>query len=100
MAPELLTNKQNSIGSHVDIWAIGVILYGMVIGKLPFAGNNPRKLMEEILEGVDFPNNIINKLSIEYIDLIEKIFCVDYKKRINLNDIMEHPWILETKIQR
>ena len=40
MAPELFTQKLKKLGPHIDIWAIGVILYGMVFGELPFDGAN------------------------------------------------------------
>lgn len=30
MAPEIFTKKLEKIGAHIDIWALGVILYGMV----------------------------------------------------------------------
>ena len=32
MAPELFTHKIKKIGAHIDIWALGVILYGMIFG--------------------------------------------------------------------
>lgn len=40
MAPELFTQKLRKLGPHIDIWALGVILYGMVFGQLPFDGEN------------------------------------------------------------
>jgi MAP/microtubule affinity-regulating kinase len=38
MAPEVLAGNMKEIGPSIDIWALGVILFGMVAGRLPFEG--------------------------------------------------------------
>lgn len=40
MAPELV-NKKDYHGSHVDIWALGILLYILLVGKFPFKGKQP-----------------------------------------------------------
>ena len=40
MAPEVLSGKNKKIGTSIDVWALGVILYTMVYGRLPFDGSN------------------------------------------------------------
>lgn len=49
MAPELFTRKLKNIGPHIDIWALGVILYGMLFGSLPFDGPNQQAIIDAIL---------------------------------------------------
>lgn len=40
MAPEVLSKKVKKAGANIDIWAMGVILYALLFGTLPFDGNN------------------------------------------------------------
>ncbi|XP_072366282.1 testis-specific serine/threonine-protein kinase 5-like isoform X2 [Scyliorhinus torazame] len=50
-APEILQGQKYQ-GEHADIWSMGVILYAMVTGKLPFTEFQPSKLLGEIKSGV------------------------------------------------
>lgn len=43
MAPELLSGT-GKITPVVDVWAMGIILYGMLFGTLPFLGNNNKEI--------------------------------------------------------
>lgn len=38
MAPEILGGKVTRVSTSVDIWAMGIILYKMLFGKVPFNG--------------------------------------------------------------
>ncbi|KAJ3594779.1 hypothetical protein NHX12_004086 [Muraenolepis orangiensis] len=49
-APELFAQKPYE-GQPADLWALGVLLYFMVSGALPFAGANLQKLRRSILRG-------------------------------------------------
>lgn len=97
MAPELLM-KSNVIASpEQDIWAIGCILYYMVVGKLPFEDKTNTGLVKKICESaVDFPKNF--KLSPEVVDLITHMLIKSVEKRISMNEIKQHPWTLNTKL--
>ncbi|KAJ3117394.1 Serine/threonine-protein kinase par-1 [Phlyctochytrium bullatum] len=49
-APEMIAKKQYK-GNEADIWSLGVILYAIISGKLPFDDSNPRKMYTAILLG-------------------------------------------------
>eukprot|EP00741_Cyanophora_paradoxa_P021449 tig00021352_g20706.t1 len=91
MAPEIFSGKQYQ-GEPVDVWALGVILYVMLVGQYPF-GNpsmNWSVLMRRVTKA-DF-SPIPNRVSREAADLIRKILTVDVKERLTLDTIKQHAW--------
>ena len=87
-APEMIRGVRY-YGASVDIWAVGIIMYALICGFLPFEDKNTEKLYKKILSGV-FETPIF--LSKEAKDLLFKILNVDPKKRITIAEIRKHPW--------
>ncbi|ETV92363.1 CAMK/CAMKL/AMPK protein kinase [Aphanomyces invadans] len=87
-APEMIEGKLY-IGPKADIWSLGVILFAMVCGYLPFEDNNTSVLYKKILSGQYKPPNYISP-SVQ--DLIRKILETNPDKRYTLDDIRNHPW--------
>ena len=92
VSPEMLKgNKYN--GNISDVWSIGVILYFMLFGELPFYDVDIGRLYNKIKEGKYYiPKDKANIVGKDAIDLIKKLLEKDPKKRIKINDIMEHIW--------
>ena len=77
-------------GKKSDIWSLGVILYAMVVGCLPWTKRNKKELYSQIKSGYyTIPNNINEQCK----DLIERMLTVDTEKRITLPEIFDHPWV-------
>lgn len=81
-------------GSSCDIWSCGVILYALLTGHLPFDDENIRQLLKKVKSGkYIMPDNISRSAQ----DLIRRILVVDPSKRLNMQQIMSHPWFRETE---
>lgn len=88
-APELLRANPYR-GPEVDIWSLGVVIYVMATGAVPFDDKSMPGLHEKIKKGhVTYPSH----MSEECKDLLSKIFITDPSKRIIMTDIIHHPWL-------
>ena len=81
MAPEIFENMGYSL--EVDIWSLGVIMYYIIIGKLPFNKQN-----QEDIKRVSFPKKAIISRAAK--SLIEQILVKDPKERPSLKQILRH----------
>ena len=91
VAPEIL--KDSPYNPYMtDIWSSGVVLYAMITGFFPFRGVNETELHKNILSGM-FPK--LKDVSNELKDLLNKILEVNPNKRINIDNILNHPWLNE-----
>ncbi|CAE6465149.1 hypothetical protein ACGC1H_004319 [Rhizoctonia solani] len=88
--PEVISAKVYA-GPEVDVWSIGVILYLMLAGRLPFEDENTHVLMDKICTGrYHMPSNI----SPDAANLIKNCIVVNPIKRLTMPEIMQHPWFL------
>ena len=99
MAPEVLTGKNKAANPAIDIWSMGIILYALLHGALPFTGSTRKEIFDKIVEGnYEIAPEVKKKLSPECLDILAKMLLVDYKKRISTFDLSSHPWITGEKL--
>ncbi|XP_006894004.1 PREDICTED: serine/threonine-protein kinase SIK1 [Elephantulus edwardii] len=88
-APEVFEGKEYE-GPQLDIWSLGVVLYVLVCGSLPFDGPNLPTLRQRVLEG---RFRIPFFMSQDCESLIRRMLVVDPAKRITVAQIKQHRWI-------
>jgi len=96
LAPEvLLTAGTGGYSKAVDLWSLGVILFICLGGYPPFSEEiKKHTLNEQIIKGLyTFPKTYWKAVSPKAIDLIKKLLTVDPKKRISVEEALQHPWI-------
>ncbi|KAH9463859.1 hypothetical protein Pst134EA_015939 [Puccinia striiformis f. sp. tritici] len=102
------------IGKAIDIWALGVTLYCLLFGRTPFNAPNEYELFNVIWnEPILIPDTMaierqslifdptnpnldgpVQRDSRELVDLLGKLLEKDPRKRIKLEDVKVHPWVL------
>ena len=88
LAPEII--KEQGHDEKVDIWCIGVLLFELATGSVPFPGNDIESLESNILKlKIQWPKDI----NIDAKNLIMKILKLDPKARISLPDMLKHHFI-------
>ncbi|XP_004696960.1 serine/threonine-protein kinase SIK1 [Echinops telfairi] len=88
-APEVFEGKEYE-GPQLDVWSLGVVLYVLVCGSLPFDGPNLPTLRQRVLEG---RFRIPFFMSQDCESLIRRMLVVDPAKRITIDQIKQHRWI-------
>ncbi|XP_074992537.1 maternal embryonic leucine zipper kinase isoform X17 [Calonectris borealis] len=92
-APELIQGKAY-IGSEADIWSMGVLLYALLCGSLPFDDDNVMAVYRKIMRG---KYSIPKWLSPSSTLLLNQMLQVkvDPKKRITVKHLLSHPWLMQ-----
>ncbi|ELV10329.1 Serine/threonine-protein kinase SIK1 [Tupaia chinensis] len=88
-APEVFEGKEYE-GPQLDIWSLGVVLYVLVCGSLPFDGPNLPTLRQRVLEG---RFRIPFFMSQDCEALIRRMLVVDPARRITIAQIRQHRWM-------
>ena len=85
-SPEIIKGEEYN-GKLADIWSIGIILYYMNCGDLPFIGKNNKEIQKNIINcKIEYPSNIPFIIK----DLLSKILVINPNNRISIKDIMKH----------
>jgi serine/threonine protein kinase len=90
-APELFLGQEYS--TEVDIWALGVLLFAMTTGSMPFQDpkGSQTKVIEQIVqqEDIPFPADFSSELR----DLIGRMLMKNQASRLTIQEVLLHPWM-------
>lgn len=92
LAPEMIMNKGH--GLEIDWWALGILIYEMITGYLPFTGSDPMIIYQKILMGkINYPSNMEHSVK----SLISGLLEQNPSKRIGFkdgyNNARNHEWL-------
>ncbi|GJP74599.1 hypothetical protein CLOP_g5159 [Closterium sp. NIES-67] len=91
IAPEVIAKNY---GAEADIWSAGVILYVLLCGLPPFWGDTTEDVFKSILwQELDFDTEPWPVVSTAAKDLVRRMLCRKYERRITIAEILKHPWI-------
>ncbi|XP_037644441.1 death-associated protein kinase 3 [Sebastes umbrosus] len=92
VAPEIVNYEP--LGLEADMWSIGVITYILLSGASPFLGETKQETLTNISAvNYDFDEEYFSNTSELAKDFIRRLLVKDPKKRMTIDDSMEHPWI-------
>ena len=96
ISPEIFENNGYQ-GTGCDIWSAGVTLYYMLGGVQPFKANSIKDLEKNIKKG-DFKP--LEEVSSEANNLIKGMLQVNPKKRLTVDEILNHPWLSKVDLNQ
>lgn len=92
-APEVI--MKSDYNNKVDIWSLGIVMYFLICGYLPFSdkNNNFSKIAADITGApIKYDPKIWSRISPNCNNLVMKCLERDIKKRLNILQFLEHPW--------
>jgi serine/threonine protein kinase len=89
-SPELFNSNEKLNGIMIDIWALGVTLFAMLYGYLPFNGDSFFEIKQNILNEEPIYPDYATEIQK---DLFNRFFCKDPSKRITLDEIRLHKFM-------
>ncbi|PRP80694.1 hypothetical protein PROFUN_11653 [Planoprotostelium fungivorum] len=88
-APEIL-KRQPYYGPSNDIWSLGVVLYSMMTGTIPWAGESGPEQLRNTLFG-NWLDNVVIPVPVKRIFM--RCFTVDYQLRATIQELEADPWV-------
>lgn len=88
MAPEMLKNLKYNF--KVDIWALGIMIFELVCGYLPYTGRNDGDILS-LLGQIRIPFRL--KLSHECVDFLNLCLQEDSGQRATTSQLLQHPFM-------
>lgn len=93
MAPERF---EGNYGPEADVYGVGIVLYHMIVGEIPFTGNDPYQVMVKNMQGdVSFASPKWRRVSKQLRHLTERMLDKDPRTRITIPEILKLRWLFQ-----
>lgn len=91
MAPEVL---ERCYGPEADVWSVGVVVFLMLAGRLPFDGATDRQIIKAVLDSdPDFGHPAWAGISAAAQDCVASMLVKDPARRATVAQLLSHPWL-------
>lgn len=92
IAPEILEGKNSGHSFEVDYWALGVIVYTLLVGKPPYETEDVKETYKRIKANeYTYPPHVY--VSDDAKDFISNLLVIDPTKRLKVDEMKNHPFI-------
>jgi calcium/calmodulin-dependent protein kinase I len=100
VAPDILMASDDSgYGPAVDMWAVGILLYILLSGRLPFAGETDEELFENIIQAkLVFKSPQFDVVSAQAKDFISHLLTAEPEDRMSADEALEHVFIQQVSL--
>jgi serine/threonine protein kinase len=95
LPPEMIA--RNGYSGQVDIWSLGVLIYQLLVGRPPVEGENAKETMKIIPTSEIYIPELLSEFAK---DIINQTLEKNPKKRINIDLLMEHPFLKAHRRER
>lgn len=89
-APEIARGDLGYSGTKVDVWALGITIYMLLSGDVPFKGDMLMMLFENIKTG---KYKMVNDVSEDCQDVISQMLTMSWEDRPAVDKLLRHPWV-------
>ena len=88
-APEMMSGKEYD-PEKTEVWALGVTLYAMLSGNLPYENSSPSLLLKDMQSNIFAP---ISSVTTAVQELLKGMIEAKPAKRMTLKQVREHKWV-------
>jgi serine/threonine protein kinase len=96
IAPEMASSQ--SYGPAIDMWSVGIVLYRILSGSMPFVGRDAGDIIRAVRRGeLDTDSSFWASVSPEAMSLVRQLLHIDPFRRITAQAAVNHQWFRPQK---
>ncbi|KAL4427360.1 hypothetical protein ABPG74_002331 [Tetrahymena malaccensis] len=99
MAPEIF--REQEYDKQVDMWSLGIVMFQLLTGQLPFYSANEQILIQDIQKkelDISQQNIMLAEISSSGIDFLSQILQKNPRKRLTPSQALCHPWLKQVNL--
>ena len=82
-------------GQSIDLWSLGIILYRLLVGYLPFVDSRSGRALDKVLRNeLDLSSEELKDASEKAKSLLSLLLQKNLETRIKIRDVLRHSWLI------